>query len=390
MSSTANHVFSIAPEGTRTRGKEIADAARWAIRNGLSVFPLNAQKHGDTSIIPLWRCADGSVRHSWAQYRNRLMGAAELAAIEQRGTYGLGMIMGKGDVECLDIDNNPAPGYEHTAADVLYQKLYEQLETIRPALCSRLAVERTRSGGYHLLYRYILSYGAARSRSRKLAMRPGVPGHPPDMIAASEMKAAYPSPKKTLIEIKGAGGLSAVYPTPHYTQIQGDTLNPQYISYDDVLALYSACIALSELPILPLRSYLSQERSRADALAEGKPGWAYNQRATVDEVVSILERHQYTIERNGPIIMMTRPGKRNGTSGTVGACGNAYYNFSTNDPSFDGETAYSPFAVRAILDHGGNFAACASMLSKEGYGDPPINPTIKRALDRARSLRQEV
>lgn len=50
--------------------------------------------------------------------------------------------------------------------------------------------------------------------------------------------------------------------------------------------------------------------------------------------------------------------------------GKIFKMFTTNAHPFEEEKAYSPFAVYTLLEHNGDYAAAASELYKQGYGDP--------------------
>ena len=61
-----------------------------------------------------------------------------------------------------------------------------------------------------------------------------------------------------------------------------------------------------------------------------------------------------------------RPGKAAGTSATLKD--RVFYVFSSNAAPFEPGRAYSPFAVLALLEFGGDFAATARALHQHGFG----------------------
>ena len=63
----------------------------------------------------------------------------------------------------------------------------------------------------------------------------------------------------------------------------------------------------------------------------------------------------------------TRPGKRSGTSATLKD--RTFYVFSSNAHPFEPNRGYSPFAVFALLEHGGDYEAAARELGEAGYGN---------------------
>lgn len=57
-----------------------------------------------------------------------------------------------------------------------------------------------------------------------------------------------------------------------------------------------------------------------------------------------------------------------------------FYCFSSNAPPFEPQTSYTKFAVYALLEHGGDFAAATRALADEGYGTPaPASTTVDSA-----------
>jgi len=85
----------------------------------------------------------------------------------------------------------------------------------------------------------------------------------------------------------------------------------------------------------------------------------------------MLERDGWSVARarRGQTTYLTRPG---GTTGhvhaTLGNCGpGVFYPFTSGCAPFEQEEAYTPFGIKTMLDHGGDFTACAAALAKR-YG----------------------
>lgn len=74
----------------------------------------------------------------------------------------------------------------------------------------------------------------------------------------------------------------------------------------------------------------------------------------------------------------TRPGKTHGVSGTLGIVGEKkFFCFTPNAPPLEPNKSYSPFALFANYEHGGDFTAAAQALSEQGYGEsslPEVTP----------------
>ena len=106
------------------------------------------------------------------------------------------------------------------------------------------------------------------------------------------------------------------------------------------------------------------------AMASGdntRPGDDFNARG---DVAALLKRHGWRPcgVRGDGNQHWTRPGKPHGTSATLKD--GVFYVFSSNAHPFEPNGAYSPFAVFAALEHGGDFEAAARDLAGQGYGRP--------------------
>ncbi len=73
-----------------------------------------------------------------------------------------------------------------------------------------------------------------------------------------------------------------------------------------------------------------------------------------------------------------RPSKTGlGISATLNYAGTGlFYVFTSSAPPLEPLTAYSPFAVYTLLEHGGDYTAAARALAREGYGDRRPSQTL--------------
>jgi len=111
----------------------------------------------------------------------------------------------------------------------------------------------------------------------------------------------------------------------------------------------------------------------------GKAGDDYNLRVNIEDIIRLLINKGYHADKpNGDKRHFTRPGKKpnEGISGTLFS-NSVYYNFSSEDPYFPPNQSQTPFAVCAILDHGGDFRAAARELARRGYGGNEKNETAR-------------
>jgi hypothetical protein len=112
----------------------------------------------------------------------------------------------------------------------------------------------------------------------------------------------------------------------------------------------------------------------ASAHNDDRPGDDFNRRG---DVRSVLQKHGWVplTDRQGANgnEYWRRPGKdprEGGWSATLKECadGPVFYVFSSNAAPFEPQTGYAPFAVYALLEHGGDFEQAARSLRSMGFG----------------------
>lgn len=107
-----------------------------------------------------------------------------------------------------------------------------------------------------------------------------------------------------------------------------------------------------------------------------RPGDDFNRRA---DLAALLIHHGWTLVRDGDNQHWSRPGKNGGTSATLKD--GIFYVFSSNAAPFEANCAYRPFAVLALLEHGGDFAAAARTLRQHGFGSQAAGPSAVTIVD---------
>lgn len=206
----------------------------------------------------------------------------------------------------------------------------------------------------HVIYR---CPGCEVPGNRKLAVRP---------VPAEDEKGAtvidgVPHKLKPLIETRGEGGYFLCAPSPGYEVVAGSLLELPVITPAERAVLIRAAESLTE--------YLPEaHRPSAPARGSERPGDVFNREG---DVGALLERHGWALveSRNGQE-RWRRPGKSTGTSATLQSDGaRLLYVFSSAAAPFEARRAYSPFAVLALLDFGGDFSAAARSLR------PPPTPS---------------
>jgi len=324
------------------------DTARRYLEAGLRTLPADREtKHPIRAI------------GKWKPYIRRPPTEAELAAWFANGPDALCILCGEasGHLEAMDFD---AAG---ELFDAWWAKLPEDLR-------AKLVIERTRSGGWHVIYRCVV----AVCGNLKLAQR-----KTDDGIA-------------TLIETRGDGGLIICAPTEGYEVTQGDLCDPPVLTEEERDILLQAAWELNEYvpPVVdgprgarstPQSAHVGHVSRPGDGGTTDRPGDDFNARGDPRKVLAAHGWTRVTNGDSGGNEHWRRPGKASGTSATLKHCasGLVFYVFSSNAHPFEANQAYSPFAVFAYLEHGGDFSAASRALCDQGFGQSAQNGSCSTA-----------
>lgn len=294
------------------------------LQAGLSVIPTREDK----------RPAVGS----WTAFQTRKPTPEESASWVS--AHGIGIVCGpvNGGLFCLDIDQKNDPTKR------LVLDFAELVKEQAPGLLERLVVEKTPSGGFHMVGRC----------SRVIP----------------NLKLAKTKDHQVLIETRGEGGYFCAAPTPDYHLMRGTFEAVAEIAPEELEILLSCARALNQEAREAARPHFSTQGTGA------QPGDAYDARTTPGELVALLEAHGWkALFRRGEAVYLRRPGKKDrGISATYNHIPGRFYVFTTST-AFESEHVYKPYAVYAMLEHGGDFSAAARALAGRGYGDrPPLKP----------------
>jgi len=271
---------------------------------------------------------------SWKQYQQRLPTPVEVRAWFSNG-HALCVLTGgvSGNLEMIDFD----------AGGALFDHWAKLIKAEAPGLLERLVIERSQRGGLHVAYRCAVPVCG----NLKLAQRRGADGR-----------------LETLIETRGEGGLFLCAPSPGYELAQGQLINLPTLTAQERDILLSAAWALNEhLP--------APEPTPAGCSNLARPGDDFAARG---DVCAVLAGHSWTLAKGGQNEYWRRPGKTAGWSATLKD--RVFYVFSSNAAPFEPNKAYSPFGVYALLEHNGDFAAAATALRAEGYGQDVPAPDV--------------
>lgn len=252
--------------------------------------------------------------------------------------HGLCVVCGKisGNLEIIDIDN------KFRDAKIFINKIREHMgEDFK-----LFTVNKTRSGGYHLLYRCSFI-----ERNQKLCMRKNT-------LDYNVKRKDYNV--EAILETRGERGIAVIPPTSGYITIRGSMLDIKTIPVAVRMKLIDYCKSLTEIEEIPV---VFHKRDTHDGVAvSDRIGDRFNAWIGIGEYIrALLISHGWTFISAERLV---RPGKDKGAghSATLGVCGdNILYVWSPNAYPFEAGKSYTPFAVLAILECSGDFKRAVSI-----------------------------
>jgi RecA/RadA recombinase len=334
----------------------LASAARLYQAAGLAVLPAHlAEKR---PALP-----------SWKTYQRRLPTSIDVRSWFSNKHSACCIVTGtvSGNLELLDFD---CAGEAFPA----WRALVTQRDH---SLFQRLVIERSPSGGYHVLYRCDDTVPG----NKKLAQRKEYCDGPEPLERFG--KQAIPRQDAdgrwhlthTLIETRGEGGLFLCAPTEGYKLIQGQLEAVARLTKEERQLLIACADSLDDMPKKPAPSSkpLPPTSPRLSISDTSRPGDAFTDSC---DLSALLMHHGWSLTRDGDNQHWCRPGKTGATSATLRD--GSFYVFSSNASPFASETSYNAFAVYTLLEHHGDFQAASAALRGLGFGEqlPTEDPDV--------------
>ncbi len=262
------------------------DAALAYLRSGLCVLPaILAEKRPALS--------------AWKQYQSRLPTERQVNVWFANGA-SLCILTGavSGNLEMIDFD------FEGE----LFSPWAERVATEAPGLLDRLLVERSQSGGRHVIYRC----QSAIPGNLKLAQRVVQAADDQELVICGKKYRPRRVEERfevtcTLIETRGQGGLFLCHPTPGYVLEQGRFQDLPVLTEAERKILMEAAWSLNEA-VPPVETGAGPNEMC------GRPGDEYNDRG---DVRALLLRHGWQCAGGGENERWRRPGKDQGWSATL-------------------------------------------------------------------------
>ena len=203
-------------------------------------------------------------------------------------------------------------------------------------LLKKLVVQRTISGGFHMIYRC-----EDISSSKKLAKN---------------------AEGLAVIETRGEGGLIKCYPSEGYELIQGNLSDIPIISPEERLSLFISAKMLNATIVKDASKRLrSEDRKKFDKFP------VYNNDINIG--IELLEKHGWSVyNEDSEWINLTRPDKTDGISAGYHRDGKFLFVFTSSQNNFDVEKPYNNHAIFAELECEGKYDVAYAKLYEEGYG----------------------
>jgi len=291
-----------------------------------------AYRKSGLSVLPAVRLQKRPRLPGWKEFQLRIPQEHQIVEWFSKPEDAICIVTGQvsGNLEMLDFDRGG-------------DRFEAWKEQIPPELFARIVIETSQSGGKHVIYRCTEPING----NMKLAMgfRDGA------MV--------------TLIETRGEGGLFLCAPTLGYSLEQKSLTEIPVLTPQEREILLETAWSLNE--------YLPTADVPTDSqfVPENRPGDDFNNRG---DIRALLIKHGWTLVKKADNELWRRPGKANGWSASLKD--KSFYVFSGNAAPLEPNRAYSPFAVYAWLEFGGDFEMAARMLRQQGYGDDLVSPVL--------------
>jgi hypothetical protein len=242
---------------------------------------------------------------------------------------------------CIDFDCHGGQDIKKIFDQFIESPIvYELLRT------KRISAYMTPSGGFHLYYKSVVEQGG-------------------QTFAKWDAKAV-------MIEMRGNGQYSAVYPSNGYCHLLGCELTEiDRLELTEEQELHNLARSFT--------MFFSQKDQSTNEKSDRKwpEKWdttSVRGKFNEDNISKISDwlgalNWEYEYTRSDGVEYWRRPGKDKGISGTVGANRGMFYCFTSSDANFEANTAYSPFDLFTIVEHKGDWKKALDAISPK-----PITP----------------
>jgi hypothetical protein len=302
------------------------------------------------SIIPIGENKIPIIK--WADYqKNKITVDVCLYSFKSNRTKGWGIVTGFEDLEVIDVDLKV-----FSTPHEMNEFWNEYIQTLRDSIYdfdSKFVVYKTKSGGYHILYKSKRVIGNTKIASLK--------GH-----------------KEAIIESRGNGGYVFIYPENKVSK--NSYFEVEYITDKDREILWNISKAYNY--IKPIEERVKTDTKKT--FSDGKTPWEdFNQQT---DILDIVVPDDFEVPPKGykrDYTLIKRYGSDSAHSGYIYNDTGCMYLFSTGT-IYPHETLISPFMAYTIKHHNGDYSASAKELYQKGYGDrikvQELKPIIEKPI----------
>lgn len=243
----------------------------------------------------------------------------------------LGILMDT-TTEFIDIDSKNKPGVD--------KQILKAIRSGWPELYDKLVIDKTPSGGCHIIYRSEVVGG------KNILAR--VPGSPNPLAIVERIC----SPKKQYIKIS---------PSEGYELQQLNPFEIPMITAEERNFISAICASFNEVR--------APEVKKKEADREDSPWRVFNAANDWKYIRNELIDRNWSVYMDRPDkVLVKRPGNsQQAYSGIIYKDTNILYLF-TSSSEFENEKAYTPFGVYAMIRHENNVGAALRQLASEGCG----------------------
>lgn len=335
----------------------VVEFAKELAQAGYSVVPCwGSRAKGQKQKAPCfyeldlerYPCAEEKDRWEWSRLQASPLSAEDIDRYF-KPTDWLGIICGtkSGNLECIDFDN------KFGDIEEVWKEYISIPEVEKIVLKHKLYIEKTYSGGRHLVYRCENPVGAKRD----LAFRLNDKEKPICIIETRSEGQYFVSAPSNGYDVK-YGSLQNL---PAITSSERDILIDFACSFNEYVKkdkIYATSIGFQKKPSL---------QSNGSVM---KPGNIYN-----NDPASIEDAKQMLLAEGWKQVSTygwCRPDK---TDGGISATFNkvfpgGFYVFSSNAYPFEQGCTYTPYTILTLLYFDGDFSQSAKALVEKGYFDP--------------------
>lgn len=301
--------------------------------------------------------------------------------------HSVGLVCGvpSGNLYAIDVDE------KYSLDGKLFEQYKQKIHNEDDKLLQKLVVQKTRNGGYHLLFRCNDIDGNLKLANRFTTIEERQDTYKKtydnqilksvddDKARQLAQKASDNDKVRVLIETRGKGGFIVCSPSFGYDFIFGDLQSIGEISKDEFEILLSCARQMNEV-----FEEVDIPRTTKIPKSQGKsPFEDYDERG---DVLLFLQNNGWTIvSRRGSKTHLLRAGQTSAkTSGNFDHDKNWFSVFTTST-DFEPQRAYRPYAVFAYLECNKDFSLASKKLYELGFGDrskPPQTTSTRKIVSR--------